>query len=563
VQARVRVSLALMLAALAFASVRLAEAQPAASSPASASAPEIEHAAAPRATLVVRHRTLTVFRSMVAGYQPSERAELARHRVETLLGRDSPGVVAVEPTPEGSMITVDGSLAFMVTRRDVDSLEGESTEAAAAESAQVLRKLIAEAREARDLHALGKAGAIAVALTAAYAALLWGLVRASRFIGSRLLSAASSHAHRLRMDDVPLFESSRMGVFVRRIVVAVVWILALVLTYGWISRLLQLLPFTRAWGERLDGFLIDLVEGIGGGIVEAVPTLTIAFTILLLARFVTQLLRRIFDHVEAGRITLGWLDADTVGPTRRLVLIGVWLFALAMAYPYLPGSNTEAFKGLSVLVGLMISIGGASVVGQALSGLILMYTHTFRIGDYVSVDQHEGTVVSMGVYQTRIRTGLGEELTLPSSLVLGSVTRNYSRPTRGRGFILDTVVTIGYDVPWRQVHAMLLEAARRTPGLSPEHEARVFQTALSDFYVEYRLVTLALPETPRSRAELLGRLHENVQDVFNEHGVQIMSPHYQFDPDEAKLVPRARWYERPAVPDDAQESPGEGAPASR
>ena len=280
------------------------------------------------------------------------------------------------------------------------------------------------------------------------------------------------------------------------------------------------------------------------------PTLLVALTVLLVARFVTHLLKRFFDRVEAGTITLGWLDAETVGPTRRLVMIGVWLFAVAMAYPYLPGASTDAFKGLSVLLGLMVSIGGASVVGQALAGLILMYTHTFRLGDYVRVADCEGTVVSMGMYQTRIRTGLGEELTLPSSLVLGSVTRNYSRPMHGRGFILDTTVTIGYDVPWRQVHAMLEEAAGRTPGLLREPAPRVYQSALSDFYVEYRLVTVATMDTPRSRAEALGAMHQHIQDVFNEHDVQIMSPHYQLDPQSAKVVPKERWYEAPARPED-------------
>ena len=226
----------------------------------------------------------------------------------------------------------------------------------------------------------------------------------------------------------------------------------------------------------------------------------------------------------------------------------VWLFAAAMAYPYLPGSGTEAFKGLSVLVGLMISIGASGIVGQAASGLILMYTRTLVPGEYVRIGDNEGTVVEMGMFTTRMRTGLGEELALPNTLVLGTATRNYSRAVKGAGFVVDATVTIGYDAPWRQVHAMLVEAARRTDGLLAEPAPVVFQVALADFYVEYRLVAQASLEQPRARAEVISALNQNIQDVFNEHGVQIMSPHYLGDPAQPKVVAKANWYASPAAP---------------
>jgi small-conductance mechanosensitive channel len=179
-----------------------------------------------------------------------------------------------------------------------------------------------------------------------------------------------------------------------------------------------------------------------------------------------------------------------------------------------------------------------------------MYSRTLRTGEYVRIDSHEGTVTELGAFTAKIRTGLGEELTLPNSMVLGTVTKNYSRAVIGRGYIVDTTVTIGYDTPWRQVEAMLVEAARRTPGVLEKPMPRVFQTALSDFYPEYRLVCQAVPSEPRPRAEVLNTLHANIQDVFNEHGVQIMSPHYLGDPQDAKIVPRSAWFTPPAVGGD-------------
>ena len=162
------------------------------------------------------------------------------------------------------------------------------------------------------------------------------------------------------------------------------------------------------------------------------------------------------------------------------------------------------------------------------------------------VDGHEGTVINLGAFTTRIRTGMGQELTISNSQVLGAVTHNYSRTVKGKGFIVDTTVTIGYDTPWRQVNAMLIEAARRTPGVLTDPAPHVFQVALSDFYPEYRLVCQAVPDQPRPRAEVMNQLHANVQDVFNEHGVQIMSPHYLGDPDAPKLVPPSRRAPPPA-----------------
>ncbi len=170
---------------------------------------------------------------------------------------------------------------------------------------------------------------------------------------------------------------------------------------------------------------------------------------------------------------------------------------------------------------------------------------------------HEGTVISLGTFTTRIRTGMGEELTISNTQVLGAVTRNYSRAVKGQGFIVDTTVTIGYDTPWRQVNALLVQAALRTPGVLADPPPHVFQTALSDFYPEYRLVCQAIPTEARPRAEVMSALHAQIQDLFNEYGVQIMSPNYRGDPAQPKLVPPDQWYAPPAkAPEGKALSPG-------
>ncbi|MGL4754913.1 MAG: mechanosensitive ion channel family protein, partial [Aeromonadaceae bacterium] len=323
------------------------------------------------------------------------------------------------------------------------------------------------------------------------------------------------------------------------------WSLILLSLYEWSSYVLQQFPYSRPWGEELNSYLLSLLGYFITAIVGALPGLSIVVVIVFMARGVIGLLKALMLRLTLPG-TIRWLTPETLAPTNRLISLGIWLFALAMAYPYLPGAGTEAFKGLSVMLGLMISLGASNVVGQAAAGLILTYSGTIKPGEYIKVGDNEGTVIEMGSFTTRIMTGLGETLTSPNTMITSSVTRNYSRIVQGGGYLVDTTVTIGYDTPWRQVEALLLEACRRTEGVVTEPAPQVFQTALSDFYPEYRLVAQAVPSEPRSRAQLMSMLLANIQDVFNEYGVQIMSPHYITDPAEAKLVTRENWYAAPA-----------------
>ena len=322
------------------------------------------------------------------------------------------------------------------------------------------------------------------------------------------------------------------------------WALLIMAGYQWATFSLRQFPYTRPWGEKLQSYLIDTIEGILSAIVGALPNLLVVFLIVLLTRFASRMLKAFFARIESGEVTVPWMTEDTARPTRKLTQALLWLFAIAMAYPYFPGSNTEAFKGLSVLVGIMLSIGGAGVVGQAASGLIMIYSRVLREGEYVKVGEIEGLVTAVGIFSTKMRTSSGEEVNVPNSLIGSSTTVNSSRLAEGKGLVVHTTVTIGYNTPWRQVHAMLIRAAESTSGLRSEPKPFVAQTALSDFYIEYRLC--AQVDRPEIRRITLTALHANIQDVFNEFGVQIMSPHYENDPLEKVWVPKEQWFEEPA-----------------
>ena len=500
-------------------------------------------------TIYVFNRPIVTFRAPFLGIQPAERAAAAHDRIVGLLERGGPGAVTVESLEPGDAIKIDGRLAFVLTKEDLDPLSGETFEGLIENSVHALERTIAETHEARSARLMFIASMKAGAATVVLILLLWVLSRIGRFVTRRMIALAEAAAGQIKVGGTEILQRERAINLVRRLLQIGFWIFVLLLFYEWLGFVLASFPYTRPWGEELNAFMVDTSVNVLTSVALALPDLLIALAIFFLARGINRLLANFFDGVQSGRVQVDWLDPDSARPTRRLAAFGVWVFAIVMAYPYIPGSGSEAFKGLSVLLGLMVSLGASGIVGQAASGLILMYTRTFRPGEYVRIGDNEGTVVEMGMFTTRVRTGLGEELTVPNSMVLASVTRNYSRAVKGTGYVVDTTVTIGYDAPWREVHAMLIEAARRTTGVLASPAPRVFQTGLSDFYPEYRLVCQAIPSEPRPRAEVLSSLHANIQDVFNEHGVQIMSPHYVFDPRHVKVVamPEGGW---PTPPDE-------------
>jgi len=500
------------------------------------------------AAVVVFNRPIVQFRVPVLGVSVEDRAENASERIRALLAAPGEHKVTYEQTPQGALVKIDGSIALAITHDDAEGLGEVAETAKAADAARALERVIAEMNEAHDPRRLLVSAGYAGIATMIFVAVLWLLRRVVRGVGRRLLRYADAKGDELRAAGHEIVHRERVIAAIRVAIRTVYWTFALLITYQWLGYVLSRFPYTRPWGERFSGFLIDTLVGMLAAVADSVPGLLVAILIFVLAKFASNMARGFFDGVQSGQLSFTWIDADSARPTRRLVAIAIWLFAIAMAYPYLPGAKTDAFKGLSVLVGLMVSVGASGIVGQAASGLILMYTRTYRPGEYVRVGDSEGTVMYLGMFTTRVRTGMGEELTLPNSIVLGSVTKNYSRAVKGAGFIADAAVTIGYDAPWRQVHAMLIEAARRTRGALADPQPRVYQTALADFYVEYRLVCQAMPTEPLPRAEIVSMLHANIQDVFNEHGVQIMSPHYLGDPAQAKVVPPAKWYEAPAKP---------------
>ena len=270
------------------------------------------------------------------------------------------------------------------------------------------------------------------------------------------------------------------------------------------------------------------------------------FLFLFVARALVDVIVQFFEGVQSGRTQVSFVHPETASATRRIVTFIAWTLAVVVAYPFIPGSNSDAFKGLSVLFGVMLSLGSTGLVTQMMSGLVVIYSRALRKGDYVSVNGIDGMVSEVGTLATKVVTMRNEEITIPNSVLIGNPIHNFSKLAGTQGTMVSTKVTIGYDAPWRQVHAMLEIAAQRTPGLRREPKPHVYQRALQDFYVEYEL--FAHIDRPLERVATLSALHANIQDAFNEFGVQILSPHFVMQPRQAVVVPPERWHEKPAQP---------------
>ncbi|MDO3385487.1 mechanosensitive ion channel family protein [Gilvimarinus sp. SDUM040013] len=373
--------------------------------------------------------------------------------------------------------------------------------------------------------------------TLAFAAATYLLMRGRRRILSRLEQANNPRygLQILHVGNVYLMPYIMMllsGV-VRLVMLATIG----VISYLWLAFVMRQFPYTIGYGQRLTDYIVSVVADIGLGVLHAVPDLTMAVIIFWLAKMCNNAVHSIFLRIEQGRIKSTVFDPETAKATRRVIVVLVWLFAIVVAYPYIPGSDTEAFKGVSVFIGLIVSLGSAGIVSQLLGGLIVVYSRAFQPGEYVRIGEYEGVVTTVGVLSTKVRTVRKEEITIPNAVLLNASSTNFTRLSKPDGVIVNTTVTIGYDTPWQQVHQLLLNAGAKTPGVREQPEPHVRQIALSDWYVEYRL--LVHIDTPEDRLIVLSDLHQHIQDEFSAAGVQIMSPHFVGQP-EHPVVPPAK-----------------------
>lgn len=328
----------------------------------------------------------------------------------------------------------------------------------------------------------------------------------------------------ISIQDYELLDTQRqvnLLLFVANLLRYLFMLLQLLLT---VPLLFSIFPQTKGLAYQLFSYIWNPIKSILQGIVDYIPNLFTIFVICLAVRYLVKLVHYLANEVQSERLKISGFYADWAIPTFHIIRFLLYAFMVAMIYPYLPGSDSGIFQGISVFVGLIISLGSSTVIGNVMAGLVITYMRPFKLGDRIQLNDTTGNVIEKTPLVTRIRTTKNEVVTIPNSFIMSSHTVNYSASAREYGLIIHSEVTIGYDVPWRKVHQLLIEAALNTPGVTDDPRPFVLETSLSDWYPVYQ-VNAYIREADRL-AQIYSNLHQNIQDVFNEAGIEIMSPHY-------------------------------------
>ncbi len=490
---------------------------------------------------------VTLFR--IAGVKAFPAKERARKMVERIKAAAADSTLSAESlrvvdAKDRSNILIGDRLLVTVVDKDAE-VEGVPRQILA----EIYQKKILDAikayRQDRSPERLTQAALYTIGATVLLIAALWWGRSVSRRIDVAMERRYKSNIHGLELQSFEIVRAERIWGALKGLVRWSWIILALSLAYLYLHFALGRLPWTRGLARDLLGLVVDPLRTMGTAFIDIIPNLVFIAILLIITRYLLKVTRLYFAGVAEGNITPQGFERDWAWPTYRIIRLLIIVFTLVVAYPYIPGSETDAFKGISIFLGVLFSLGSSSVIANVIAGYTMTYRRAFRVGDRVQIGDHIGDVADTRLLVTHLRTPKNEEIVVPNSVILGSEVINYSTLARQQGLILHTTVGIGYETSWRQVEAMLLAAARRAPGFLQEPPPFVLQKSLGDFAVTYEINVYC--DRPSEMARLYTALHQNILDVFNEYGVQIMTPAYEGDPQLPKVVPKEQWFTAPAT----------------
>ena len=294
--------------------------------------------------------------------------------------------------------------------------------------------------------------------------------------------------------------------------------------YSYLTILFSFFEFTKNWAATLFGYIVGPLLNVLTAFIGYLPNLFFILVIAYVTRYVIKLVKLIFVELGKGTLSLPGFYQEWADPTFKIVRFLILAFAAIVIFPYLPGSSSPIFQGVSIFLGVLFSLGSTSAIANIVGGVVITYMRPFKIGDRVKIADTVGDVTEKTLLVTRVRTVKNVDVTIPNAMVLGSHIINFSSSATERGLIVHTTVTIGYDVPWKHIHELLLAASDTTSNVLKDPKPFVLQTSLDDFYVNYELNVYT--DQPNVMARTYSDLHQNIQDRFNEAGVEIMSPHY-------------------------------------
>ncbi|HXG44412.1 MAG TPA: mechanosensitive ion channel family protein [Gemmatimonadales bacterium] len=475
------------------------------------------------APVIYGRDTLFLIHTRLGPFSPQDRAAAVAQRLAQIAEErrgDSVRVIVEDGT---SQIAVGGVIVTSVTDADA-ARAGIGRDSLAAERARI----IARALERSSLLAVLKTVALGLLFTliatVVLVVILKVLNRAFPALYAKLESWRGTRIPALRIQRLELLSASRMTDALITAARTLRVVVVAILLFYYVPLVFRFFPWTENFGSALLGYAVAPIRQVGRAVLGYIPNLFYIAVIVAVTHYLLKFIRLLFDGLERGTIRFSGFYEEWARPTYNIVRFLVLAFALVVIFPYLPGAGSDAFKGVSVFVGILVSLGSAGAISNVIAGVVITYMRPFKVGDRVRIADTEGDVIERTLLVTRVRTPKNVDISIPNAMVLGSHITNYSSTAKEGGVILHTSVTIGYDAPWQKVHELLLSAAARTEGVLKEPAPFVLQTALNDFYVTYELNVYN--ESPNKMQRIYSDLHRHIQDTFNEAGVEIMSPHY-------------------------------------
>lgn len=487
--------------------------------------PAKEKTKLPVGHVVLDSKLLFSVQEKILSLTPEDRAALISARLAKLA--KNPLFKTETITSVDGETTTDistGELIIMtVTEKDAEAAGKPRTELAR-NYAEIIRSAIKESSNAYSIRSIVSGALYGLLATAVLVALLIAIARVFRKVVAEIHSYKGTKIRTIRFQSLELLQEDRIEAFLITLAKTLRIILILILLYIYVPLVLSFFPWTRGLSARLIEYFLLPMEKIWAAFSAYLPNIFYLAIIIVLTHFASKFCRFFFTQVEKKTIIIPGFYPEWSDASFKIARFLIIAFAAVVAFPYLPGSDSPAFKGISVFLGVLFSLGSTSAIANIVAGVILTYMRAFTLGDRVKIADTVGDVVEKTLLVTRIRTIKNVDITIPNAMVLGSHIVNYSSSAKDYGLILHTSVTIGYDAPWRTIHELLIEAAKATENILELPAPFVFQTSLDDFYVRYELN--AYTEKPSVMAMTYSDLHQNIQEKFNEAGVEIMSPHY-------------------------------------
>ncbi len=478
------------------------------------------------ADLVVKGHTLFTFHASVGSITPEERVKMISQRIEQIADDrlfDLNSMTVTHDKEIGWEIFAGDKLLMVITLHDekVVNLPGKLI----AESIRFrMQEILTEDRRAKSPRELMFQAMYAAGYAIGLALLLFAISRVFRHLNGVVSRTQDRLARRLRIKNFEILSAQRVGQVLFGILGILRIAINLSLLYFFVPLVLSLFPWTARLSPILLGYIVDPLKAMVSATMAFVPNLFFIILIIFFTRYILKLVAVFFAEIERGSLTLAGFYREWAEPTYKLVRIVVLTLAVIVAFPYIPGSSSPAFQGVSVFIGLLLSFGSTSAVSNVMAGIVITYMRSYSIGDRVKIADTMGDVVEKSLLITRIRTVKNVDITIPNSLVLNSHIINFSTLAKTDGLILNLEVTIGYDAPWRQVHDLLVNAALKTENILASPSPFVYQTSLDDSYVRYELN--AYTRNSNAMVAIYSELRQSIQDSFNAAGVEIMSPIY-------------------------------------